>query len=58
MAKKQTEYNKRWEEKNRERRRYLNYRNASRTFLRSYAQFEDLDELEELIEARKKALRA
>lgn len=52
----QTEANKRWQEKNRERTRYLRNRSASRSFLKNQATLEDIEEMEQLIEERKKAL--
>lgn len=53
---KQTEANKRWQEENRERARYLRNRSTARSFLRKQATIEDIVELEELIAERKKAL--
>ena len=47
---------KKYDEKNREKRTYLSQRNTSRGFIRNKATLEDLEELEELITARKKAL--
>lgn len=52
----QTEANKRWQEKNRERARYLRNRSAARSFLRNQATLEDIAELEKLMEERKKSL--
>ncbi len=54
---KQAEYDKKWIEKNREKRRYLSYRSTARTFITKHAKSEDLEELEELIEKRKKVLK-
>ena len=51
----QSEYNRRWEEKNRERRRYLSYRGSAKSFIRNHASLEDLKELEKLIEEKKKS---
>lgn len=53
---KQTEANKKWQEKNREHTRYLRNRSTSRSFIKKQATIEDIEELEELIEQRKKAL--
>jgi hypothetical protein len=53
----QAEYDKKWIEKNREKRRYLSYRSTTRTFLNNYAELEDLKEIEELVEKRKKILK-
>ena len=47
---------KRWNEKNRERRSYLSSRSSSRSFIRNKATMEDLDELTHLIEERKTLL--
>ena len=51
---KQTEANKKWQEKNRERARYLRNRSTARSFIRKQATEEDLQELEELIEEKRK----
>lgn len=50
----QTEANKRWQEKNREKTRYLRNRSTARNFIKKQATDEDLEELETLILARKK----
>lgn len=50
----QVEYNRRWAEKNKERRRYLSYRSSARSFIRNYASQEDLEELKDLIEKQEK----
>ncbi|MDT2797902.1 hypothetical protein [Enterococcus cecorum] len=47
---------KKYDEKNREKRTYLSQRSTSRGFIRNKATLEDLEELEELIAERKKAL--
>lgn len=52
----QTEANKKWQEKNREHARYLRNRSTSRSFIRKQASLEDIEELESLIEQRKKDL--
>lgn len=48
------EADKRWIEKNKERRRYLSLRSNARSFVRNYATEEDLAELEELIAEKRK----
>lgn len=53
---KQTEANKRWQEKNRERNRYLTRRSTARNFIKKDATEEDLRELEQLIADRRKGL--
>jgi len=53
---KQTEANKRWQENNRDKARYLRNRSASRNFIKKEATQEDIAELEQLIDARKKEL--
>lgn len=52
---KQTEANKRWQAKNREHARYLRNRSTARSFIRKDATEEDLIELENLIEEKRKA---
>ena len=54
---KQTEYNKKWQEKNRERTKYLRNRSTSRSFIRNQATSEDIKELEQLINIRKEILK-
>lgn len=54
----QTEANKRWQEKNPEHARYLKNRSTARTFLRKYADQEDLDEMKQIIHEREKELLA
>jgi len=48
----QTEANKKWQEKNREKARYLRDRSTSRGFIKNRATKEDLEELQKLIEER------
>lgn len=52
----QTEANKRWQEKNRERSRYLRNRSTSRSFIKNQATLEDIEEFEKLLEERRKQL--
>lgn len=52
----QTEYNKKWQENNRERARYLRNRSTARNFVKKQATKEDIEELESLIEIRKSEL--
>ena len=52
----QTEANKRWQEKNKERAKYLSDRSRARSFIRNKATKEDLEELEQLIAERRKEL--
>lgn len=52
----QTEANKRWQESNRERTRYLRNRSTSRSFIKKQATEEDLNELQDLLNERKKGL--
>ncbi len=49
---------KKWAENNREHKRYLNARSGARGFIRNKAKFEDLEELEVLINERKKELKS
>ncbi|MDH6364693.1 hypothetical protein M2139_001731 [Enterococcus sp. PF1-24] len=52
----QTEANKRWQEKNKEHAKYLRNRSTSRSFIRKQATLDDIAELEGLIAERKKEL--
>jgi hypothetical protein len=52
----QTEANKRWQAKNKERAKYLSARSGARSFIRNHALEEDLDEFMELILERKQIL--
>ncbi|GAF41628.1 hypothetical protein FC83_GL000967 [Agrilactobacillus composti DSM 18527 = JCM 14202] len=47
--------NKRWDEKNRERKRYLNKRSTARCFIANHATDEDIETLQALINERKKS---
>lgn len=53
----QTEANKRWQEKNKERAKYLSDRSRARSFLRDRIAPEDIPEFEELIKKRKEGLK-
>lgn len=50
------EANKRWIAKNKEKARYYNYRTKCRYFFKNMADIKDLEEMEQLIAARKKEL--
>ena len=52
----QTEANKRWQEKNKERNKYIKVRSTARAFIRDKILIEDIPEFEELIKNRKKEL--
>lgn len=52
----QTEANKRWQEENREKARYLRNRSTARNFIKKQATLEDIEELGNLIEERRKEL--
>ncbi|MGY3775827.1 hypothetical protein [Helcococcus sueciensis] len=51
------EADKRWNEKNKERRNYLGQRSSARSFIRNRATLEDLEELKLLIREREENLR-
>lgn len=53
MVVKQTEANKKWQEKNKERAKYLSDRSRARSFIKNLATLEDLDEFEKLIEEKR-----
>ncbi len=48
----QTEANKRWQEKNREKTKYLRNRSTARSFIKNQATLEDIAELKQLMDAR------
>ena len=52
----QTEANKKWQEKNKERAKYLSDRSRARSFIRKQATKEDIEEFRQLLEEREKAL--
>lgn len=47
-----TEANKRWQEKNKEHAKYLQYRSMARSFARKFATEEDMAELNKLFAER------
>ena len=49
---KQTDYNKNWQRKNKERNLYLNDRSRARGFIKNKATLDDLKELAELIQEK------
>lgn len=49
---KQTDYNKNWQRKNKERNLYLNDRSRARGFIKNKATLDDLKELSELIQEK------
>ncbi|TYC49973.1 hypothetical protein ESZ50_01870 [Weissella muntiaci] len=48
----QTERNKRWQEKNKEQAKYLQYRSYARSFIRNLATDDDIEELKQLMAER------
>jgi len=52
------EADKKWIEKNKERRNYLSGRSSARSFIRNKSTEEDLDELSALIMERREQLKA
>ena len=60
MAERKSKYNpdadRRWSEKNPERRKYLSHRSRARSFVRDVATLDDLDELTALIAERRAEL--
>ena len=57
MAVKQTEANKKWQEKNKERAKYLSDRSRARNFLKKSVVLEDIEEFEEILKERRKELK-
>lgn len=45
-----------WEKKNRKKATIASYKRSARTFIRNHAEFEDLEELKQLIEERESYL--
>lgn len=56
MAKSQSDYNKAWESKNKEKSNYIKARSSCRSFIKNKATKEDVVELEELLAIRKKEI--
>ena len=52
----QTEANKKWQEKNKERAKYLSDRSRARSFLKNRVTDEDLEEFEEILKVRREEL--
>ena len=52
----QRDASRKWEQKNKERNRYLASRRSARSFIRNYAKAEDLEELLQLIEEKQNEL--
>ncbi len=52
----QTEANKKWQEKNKERAKYLSDRSRARSFLKNRVSEEDLEEFEEILKVRREEL--
>ena len=52
----QTEANKKWQEKNKERAKYLSDRSRDRSFLKNRVSEEDLAEFEEILKNRREEL--
>ena len=52
----QTEANKKWQEKNKEREKYLSDRSRARSFLKNRVTEEDLEEFEEILKVRREEL--
>ena len=57
MAVKQTEANKKWQEKNKERAKYLSDRSRARNFLKKAVVLGDIEEFEEILKERRKELK-
>ena len=57
MAVKQTEANKKWQEKNKEKAKYLSDRSRARNFLKKSVVLEDIEEFEEILKERRKELK-
>lgn len=56
MSEARKKANKKWDNNNKERMKYLRYRSYTKTFINKLSTVEDLDELSALIEERRKEL--
>lgn len=54
---KQTEANKKWQDKNKEKAKYLSNRSRTRSFIRNQATAEDIEELRNLLDERSSFLK-
>lgn len=54
---KQTEANKKWQEKNKEKAKYLSNRSRARSFIKNSSTLEDLEEFKNLISERENILK-
>lgn len=54
----QTEANKRWQEKNKRRAKYLSDRSRARSFIKNQAESEDVEELRLLLNDRENELQS
>lgn len=54
---KRTESNKAWQEKNRDKARYLRNRSTARNFIKKQAAVEDIEELKQLIKEREQTIK-
>ena len=52
LTNKQTDYNRKWQEKNKEYNSYLNARSRARGFIKNKATLDELKELAELIQEK------
>ncbi|MGE6260852.1 hypothetical protein ACQKCU_23750 [Heyndrickxia sporothermodurans] len=57
MTKKQTEANKKWQEKNKEHAKYLSDRSRARSFIRKQATLEDIKEFRKLLNDREEHIK-
>lgn len=58
MTKKQTEANKKWQEKNKDHAKYLSNRSRGRSFIRNQATLEDIAEFRKLLDERENSLKS
>ncbi|MGE8206653.1 hypothetical protein ACQKP0_19265 [Heyndrickxia sp. NPDC080065] len=54
---KQTEANKKWQEKNKEHAKYISDRSRARSFIRKQATFEDIEEFRKLLDERQEQIK-
>lgn len=56
-SKAQLKASKKWDEENRDKKRYINARSGARSFIKNKSTLEDLQELKQLIKNREEELK-
>lgn len=56
VSESQKRASRKWEENNKDKKRYINHRARARSFVRDVATMEDLDEFEQIMKERREHL--